>query len=115
MNDSTTELGPEFTEKVKQLFKEFPNIGKPMTSLPPDRDKFNHHINLMDENIRKQRLNRLSPMEKEEPVRQIKGYLEKGQIQPSNSHFAFPILFVRKKGGALRLCIDYRALNEKTV
>ena len=51
-------------------------------------------------------------MEKEELVRQIKEYLEKGQIQPSNSPFAFPILFVRKKG---RLCIDYRALNEKTV
>ena len=115
VNDISTDLGPDFTEKVKQLFKEFPNIGKPMTSLPPDRDKFNHHINLTDENIRKQRLNRLSPMEKEELVRQIKEYLEKGQIQPSNSPFAFPILFVRKKGGALRLCIDYRALNEKTV
>ena len=69
VNDITIDLGLEFTEKVKQLFKEFPNIGKPMTSLPPDRDKFNHHINLMDENIRKQRLNRLSPMEKEELVR----------------------------------------------
>ena len=50
VNDITTDLGPDFTKKVKQLFKEFPNIGKPMTSLPPDRDKFNHHINLTDEN-----------------------------------------------------------------
>ena len=102
VNDITTDLGPEFTENVKQLFKEFPNIGKPMTSLPPDRDKFNHHMNLTDENIRKQSLNRLSPMEKEELLRQIKEYLEKGQIQPSNSPFAFPILFVRKKGCTLR-------------
>ena len=115
VEDITTDLGDEYTDKIKQLFKEFPNIGKPMTSLPPDRGKFNHYINLTDENIRKQRINRLSPMEKEELVRQIKEYLEKGQIQPSNSPFAFPILFVKKKGGALRLCIDYRALNEKTV
>lgn len=115
VKDITTELGDEMTDKIKQLFQEFPNIGKPMSSLPPDRGKFNHYINLKDENIRKQRINRLSPMEKEELIRQIKEYLEKGQIQPSNSPFAFPILFVRKKGGALRLCIDYRALNEKTV
>ena len=36
VNDITTDLGPtDFTKKGKQLFKEFPNIGKPMTSLPP--------------------------------------------------------------------------------
>ena len=46
VNDITTDLVHVFSEKVKQLFKEFPNIGKPMTSLPPDHDKFNHHINL---------------------------------------------------------------------
>lgn len=40
--------------------------------------------------------------------------LSKGFIEPSNAPFASPILFVRKKGGGLRLCIDYRRLNALT-
>ena len=38
-----------------------------------------------------------------------------GYIQPSKSPHAAPVLFVRKKNGALRLCVDYRALNSQTV
>jgi hypothetical protein len=35
-------------------------------------------------------------------------------IRPSYSEFGLPILFVRKADGSLRLCIDYRGLNEVT-
>jgi hypothetical protein len=41
--------------------------------------------------------------------------LEKGFIQPSVSPAGAPILFVKKKGGGLRLCVDYRALNRITI
>ena len=41
--------------------------------------------------------------------------LEKGFIRPSNSSAASPVLFARKPGGGLRLCVDYRALNAITV
>ena len=40
--------------------------------------------------------------------------LEKGWIRPSVSPYGAPLLFVRKKTGELRMCIDYRALNCQT-
>ena len=58
---------------------------------------------------------RLSPKELEEAKRQIAELVARGHAAPSNSPFAAPILFVTKKGGALRMCVDYRALNKLTV
>jgi hypothetical protein len=47
--------------------------------------------------------------------RQIDELLEKGYIRPSTSPWPAPILFVEKKDGTKRMCIDYRALNEVTI
>jgi hypothetical protein len=43
-----------------------------------------------------------------------KFFLDKGWIRPSTSEWGAPVLFARKKGGALRMCIDYRAMNAQT-
>jgi hypothetical protein len=45
----------------------------------------------------------------------IKELLEKGLIYPSSSPWGAPVIFVLKKDGTQRLCMDYRALNEVTV
>jgi hypothetical protein len=47
--------------------------------------------------------------------KQIDELLEKGYIRPSTSPWAAPVLFVEKKDGIKRMCIDYRFLNEVTV
>jgi hypothetical protein len=47
--------------------------------------------------------------------KQIDELLEKGYIRPSTSTWAAPVIFVEKKDGTKRMCIDYRALNEVTV
>ena len=58
---------------------------------------------------------RLSPLEIEEVERQIKELLLLGLIEPSNSPYGAPILFVKKKGGDLRMCCDWRKLNAQTI
>ena len=45
----------------------------------------------------------------------IQDLLNKGFISKSNSNYSSPVVCVRKKDGSLRLCVDYRQLNEKTV
>ncbi|KAJ9515650.1 hypothetical protein QJQ45_002714 [Haematococcus lacustris] len=47
--------------------------------------------------------------------KQLDDLLAKGFIRPSTSPFAAPVLFVRKKDGSLRLCVDFRALNQQTL
>jgi len=46
--------------------------------------------------------------------KQLQELLDKGLIEPSMSPWGVPVLFVRKKDGRLRLCIDYRELNRVT-
>lgn len=57
---------------------------------------------------------RLSFTEKEQVREIINELIENDVIQESNSDFASPILMVQKKTGEQRLCVDYRALNNKT-
>ena len=47
--------------------------------------------------------------------KQIRELLDKGYVQPSSSPWGAPVLFVEKKDGTQRMCIDYRSLNEVTI
>jgi hypothetical protein len=64
--------------------------------------------------MKRQRLNRLSHAERAALNQQLKDAVDVGLIRPSYSEFGSPIVFVRKADGSLRLCIDYRGLNEVT-
>ena len=58
---------------------------------------------------------RMSPAELRELKAQLEELLSKGLIRPSISPWGAPVLFVKKKDGSLRLCIDYRQLNRVTI
>ncbi|XP_073313539.1 uncharacterized protein [Primulina huaijiensis] len=58
---------------------------------------------------------RMAPIELKELKEQLEDLLAKGYIRPSVSPWGAPVLFVKKKDGSMRLCVDYRQLNKATV
>ncbi|GKD72752.1 hypothetical protein Tco_1331034, partial [Tanacetum coccineum] len=58
---------------------------------------------------------RLAPSEMKELSVQLQELLEKGFIRPSLSPWGALVLFVKKKNGSFRMCIDYRELNKLTI
>ena len=100
----------------ERVLKKYASVFEPLSAgLPPD-GRVQHHIDLQPEARPKARSPyRLSKLEDEECVRQLKVYLEMGHIQASKSPYGAPVLFARKKNGKLRFCVDYRALNDQTI
>jgi len=86
-----------------------------LPSIPPERDAV-FEIKLVPgtQPIHKTPY-RMAPKEQVELKRQLDDLLAKGFIRPSKSPWAFPVLFVEKKDGTKRLCVDYRDLNRVTI
>lgn len=88
-------------------------------TLPPHRPGVDHEIHLTpgsDTNLpHVKNYWSLSPKEQEAIAKYIIENRKKGFIRPSSSPIAAPVLVVRKPGGGLRVCVDYRSLNNITV
>jgi hypothetical protein len=95
---------------------EFPDVfPEELTELPPDRD-VEFVIELMPGAgpVAKSPY-QMSSDELDELKKQLKKLLEQGFVQPSASLWGSPVLFVEKKDGTKRMCIDYRTLNSMTI
>ena len=103
--------------KAAALLKEFSDVfpsGLPH-GLPPSRT-IEHRIELeADAQPPSRPTFRMSPKELDELKKQLDELLAKGLIQPSKSPYGAPVLFVKKKDGSVRMCVDYRALNKLTI
>jgi len=57
----------------------------------------------------------MAPTELRELKEQLQELLDRGFLRPSVSPWGAPVLFVKKKDGSMRMCIDYRELNRVTI
>ena len=74
-----------------------------------------HRVPMTDESPFKHCYRRIPPAQYDEVRALLKDMQDAGTIRESHSPYASPIVLVRKKDGSLRLCIDYRTLNKRTV
>ncbi|KAA8499909.1 Transposon Ty3-I Gag-Pol polyprotein [Porphyridium purpureum] len=106
---------PKGDDSVKKMLNDFENLFEEPRGLPESRT-VEHVIRLKDEKpVRVGRVYRLSPAELKVLRETLDDLLDKGFVQPSQSPFGAPVLFVKKKDGSMRMCVDYRALNDATV
>lgn len=102
-------MSKKYAENIEELCREY----DPSKISKYTKVKLN--IILADEEPVCQRARRLSWQEKNEVDKQIEAWLEDGTISPSTSNYSSPVVLTSKKDGSKRLCVDYRALNKKTV
>jgi hypothetical protein len=99
-----------------RVVNEFPDVfPEELPGMPPDRDiEFVIELKPSTSPIYKTPYRMATP-ELAELKEHIKELLEKGFIHPSSSLWGAPVIFVPKKDGTQRLCVEYHALNEVTV
>ncbi|WZZ15423.1 hypothetical protein YC2023_108512 [Brassica napus] len=98
-----------------EVVQEFEDIFAPLKELPPPRSNpFTITLEPEAKPIAKAPY-RMAPAELAELKKQMEDLLEKGFIRSSSSPWGAPVLFVKKKDGSMRLCIDYCGINNITI
>jgi hypothetical protein len=97
---------------VREFLDVFP---EELPEMPPDRE-VEFVIDLLPRTAPiSKRSYRMSVEELKEFKRQLTELQEVGYIRPSSSPWGAPVLFVQKKDGSQRMCVDYRSLNDDTI
>ena len=116
MKDVVEQANPEVQDPLRNIIQDYQDVfpEKLPKGVPPARE-VEHAIETDPEAVPPSRAPyRLGPKEMDEMEEQIKDLLNQGYIRPSYSPYGAPILFVPKKDGRWRMCIDYRLLNRQT-
>jgi len=109
-----TDFGPELDMQLKELVTKFANVTQESQGLPPHRGIFDHKIRLTAY-LKRQRRNRLSALEYAELKRQCTDLFKQGLVRVSKSSYVATNDMHQKSDGYIRVCVDYRALNECTM
>ncbi|GJW05210.1 putative reverse transcriptase domain-containing protein [Tanacetum coccineum] len=112
MEKKSDEKRLEDTPVVREFLKVFP---EDLPGLPPVR-QVEFQIDLIPRTTLVARAPyRLAPSEMQELSNQLQELSDQGFIRASTSPWGAPVLFVKKKDGSFRMCIDYRELNKLIV
>ena len=112
---TTVEVGPDTELEGIPIVKEYDDVFESLVGLPPDRaDPFTIELEPGTKPISKAPY-RMALAEMAELKKQLDELMEKGFVRPSSSPWGAPVLFVKKKDGSFRLCIDYRGINRVNV
>ena len=110
-----SKLTSEQNDQVESLLRKHIDVFSKHDGDIGDCDMIKHRIDLVDDTPFKQRHRRIPPSMIDEVQRHVEELLSSGIIRKSKSPWASNVVLVRKKNGKLRLCVDYRMLNKKTV
>lgn len=115
--DTTTTSIAHDNPDIEKILRDYQDVfpNSLPKHLPPHRP-VDHKIELVQGSTPPaKRLYPLSLAEMEELKKQLQELLDQGFIRPSVSPYGAPVLFVKKKEGDMRMCVDYRALNKNTI
>jgi hypothetical protein len=100
---------------MDELLQQYSGLFADPVGLPPARQR-SHRIRLLPgTEFVAVRPYRYAHAQKEELERQCTEMLRLGVIRPSESAFSAPVLLMKKQDGSWRFCVDYRALNDRTI
>ena len=105
-------------DRISDNYSDFADVFSEVKALVLlERNKLNKHAIDLEDNKQPPYglIYSLGPMELETLKTYIKTHLKTGFIRPSKSPAGAPILFDKKSDGSLRLCVDYRGLNNLTI
>ena len=112
---SGSDLTPEEIRKATELFEKHSDVFTTSDNDLGYTETVKHKIRTTDDIPVTQPYRRIPPSQYQEVKDHIQKLLDNSVIKESHSNYASPIVLVRKKNGSLRLCVDYRKLNSKTV
>ena len=108
------QVQPKYRDTLCNIVVEFKEVflDRLPKGHPPKRDVKHHIETIQGAEPCSQPPYQLGPSKQDEMEEQIKDILEQGFIRPSDSPYGAPILFVPKKDGRWRMCMDYQALSK---
>ena len=114
MQEHIQKADPEVRASLKGILEDYHDIfPSKLPYGPPPKRQLDHEIDTVPGEAPPHKSPyRLSSTEMEELRRQVELLLEQGWIRPSSSPYGAPVLFVPKKDGKWRMCIDYRASEQ---